>query len=88
MLSAADNTAVTRLPPPPKESDQPHHCIALNMRSEETPPVCVDTHIAGVFLSLLCKIITRSDHCWEAAFAPLMLKIFSIGNLQEMIHFD
>lgn len=50
------------------------------------PHEFIDTHIAGVFLGLLCKIITRSDHRWEAAFAPLMLKLLSIGNLQEKIH--
>lgn len=41
-----------------------------------------DTHITGIFLGLLCKIITRSDHCREASFSPLLLVLLSVGDLQ------
>lgn len=42
----------------------------------------VDTHIAGIFLSLLCKVIPRSDHGGETSFPSLLLILLSIGNLQ------
>lgn len=41
-----------------------------------------DTHVAGIFLSLLCETVTRSDHCREASFPPLLLVLLSVGDLQ------
>ncbi len=45
----------------------------------------VDTHITSIFLSFLCKIITRSDHSRETSFSSLLLKLLSIGNLQTEV---
>lgn len=41
------------------------------------------THVAGIFLSLLCETVARSDHCREASFPPLLLEVLGVGNLQN-----
>lgn len=44
------------------------------------------THITGVGLGFLGKLVGRSDHGWETALPSLLLVLFSVGNLQGGTH--